>query len=122
MAEQRTTSASPLTDLLFEEAGVGRCLVAPDGTVVRANAEWLRSTGYTAGQVLGKDIIDLFPETRETALAMHARARAGERVEITRHAQHVLGRESWWGGQHRARADGGRGRASDHRAQGDAER
>ncbi len=40
----KATCTSSLTDLLFEERGVGRCLVAPDGTVLRANGEWLRST------------------------------------------------------------------------------
>ena len=98
MAEQHALVGAQLTDLLFEEAGVGLCLVAPDGTVVRANAEWLRSTGFTADQVVGNDIIGLFPETREMARELHARARAGQRVEVPRHTQHVLGRETWWEG------------------------
>jgi PAS domain S-box-containing protein len=90
--------ARMLTDLLFEDAVVGRCLVTPDGTVLRANAEWLRSTGFTEDQVVGADIIDLFPETRDMALATHARVRAGHRVEVPRHAQTVNGRETWWEG------------------------
>jgi PAS domain S-box-containing protein len=94
-------SSSPpqtLTDLLFENAGVGLCLVAPDGTVVRANAEWLRSTGFTEKEVVGENIIDLSPRTRDLALAIHARARAGHRVEVPRHAEIVNGRETWWEG------------------------
>jgi PAS domain S-box-containing protein len=98
MGDQHPVVGAPLIDLLFEEAGVGRCLVAPDGTVVRVNAEWLRSTGYTVEQVLGKDIIDFFPETRDLALATMARARAGQRVEIPRHAQRIDGRKTHWEG------------------------
>jgi PAS domain S-box-containing protein len=92
------STGSPLTDLLFDRAGVGLCLVAADGTVLRANAEWLRSTGLTTEQVIGSNIIELFPATRDTALAMHARARAGHYVEVPRHAQRVNGRETWWEG------------------------
>ncbi|OFX25737.1 MAG: hypothetical protein A2V77_05475 [Anaeromyxobacter sp. RBG_16_69_14] len=98
MAEERTSFSLSLTDLLFEEPGVGRCLVAPDGSILRANAEWLHSTGLSLDDVLGADIIDLFPETRDTALAMHTRARAGHRVEVPRHAQVLNGRETWWEG------------------------
>jgi PAS domain S-box-containing protein len=91
-------TARTLTDLLFEEATVGRCLVAPDGTVLRANAEWLRSTGLDEERVVGENILDLFPETRDVALALHGRARAGHRVEVPRHARTVNGREAWWDG------------------------
>jgi PAS domain S-box-containing protein len=98
VAELRATWTSPLLDLLFEEPGVGRCLVAPDGSVLRANSEWLRSAGFDLDEVLGADIIELFPETRDMALTLHARARAGHRVEVPRHAQRVLGRETWWEG------------------------
>ncbi|HET7928167.1 MAG TPA: PAS domain S-box protein [Actinomycetota bacterium] len=93
-----TRSASPLLDLLFDDDLVGRCLVAPDGTVLRANREWLRSTGFDPDDALGANIIGLFPATRDMALAMHARARAGHRVEVPRHAQIVNGRETWWEG------------------------
>jgi PAS domain S-box-containing protein len=95
---RRDLAASALADLLFDEPGVGRCLVAPDGTVLRSNAEWLRSTGFSLDDVLGADIIELFPETRGTAPAMHARARAGHRVEVPRYARRVHGRETWWEG------------------------
>jgi len=89
---------SNLTDLLLGESGTGRCLVAPNGIVLRANDEWLRSTGFTAAEVLGKNFIDLFPGTREVALEMHARARAGNKVDIPRHARRVQGRDTWWEG------------------------
>jgi PAS domain S-box-containing protein len=92
------TTPATLTDLLFEKTDAGLCLVAPDGTIVRANAEWLRSTELTEDQVVGENIIDLFPATRDTALAMHARARAGHRVEVPRHALVRNGRETWWEG------------------------
>jgi PAS domain S-box-containing protein len=52
----KTTTARTLTDLLFDRVAEGLCLVAPDGTVVRANAEWLRSTGLTEEQVVGENI------------------------------------------------------------------
>jgi PAS domain S-box-containing protein len=99
MPEMNTTWTSPLVDLLFEEPSVGRCLVAPDGRVLRTNSEWLRSTGFSLDDVLGANIIELFPETRDLALAMHARARAGKRVEVPRHAQQVQGRETCWEGR-----------------------
>jgi PAS domain S-box-containing protein len=98
MATQPTTYGPLLIDLLFEKADVGLCLVTPDDTVLRANAEWLRSNGFTAEQVVGENIIDLFPAARDTVLAMHARARAGGRVEVPRHAHQVSGRETWWEG------------------------
>ncbi|BDG06615.1 hybrid sensor histidine kinase/response regulator [Anaeromyxobacter oryzae] len=98
MTVRQELAASALTDLLFEEPGVGRCLVAPDGSVLRANAEWIRSTGFPVDEVLGADVIELFPETRDLALALHARARAGHRVDVPRHAQRVQGRETWWEG------------------------
>ncbi len=89
---------SPLLELLFEEAGAARCLVAPDGSVVRVNSEWLRSTGCTADDVIGVEALDLFPELRETAIALHARATAGHHVELPRHARRVHGRDVWWEG------------------------
>lgn len=98
MAEQRTTGDHGLTDLLFEKAGVGLCLAAPDGTVVRANAEWLRSTGFELAQVIGEDLVALFPDARDLALAMHARARAGETVSVPPHQVLLRGRPTWWEG------------------------
>jgi PAS domain S-box-containing protein len=96
MPVRHETAARALTELLFEEPGVGRCLVAPDGSVLRANAEWLRSTGLRLDDVLGANLAGLFPETRELALAAHARARAGHRVVGPCRAQPVNGHESWW--------------------------
>jgi hypothetical protein len=64
MYEQRSTCAAPLADLSFDEVGVGRWLVAPGGSGVRANEERLRSSDYTAEQVVGEDFIEVCPETR----------------------------------------------------------
>lgn len=80
MVEQRVPAVPALTDLLFEKAGVGLCLVAPDGTVVRANAEWLRSTGFTSAQVIGEGLQAVFSDAWDMISVMHARARAGESV------------------------------------------
>jgi PAS domain S-box-containing protein len=92
-----TTTWTKLLEVLFEDALVGRCLVAPDGSILRANSEWLRSTGFTR-DVVGVDIVALFPQVRDMAVAMHARARAGHHVEVPLHAQNVNGRETWWQG------------------------
>ena len=46
---------TPLLDLLFDEPSVGRCLAAPDGTILRVNAEWIRATGLALDQVLALD-------------------------------------------------------------------
>jgi PAS domain S-box-containing protein len=97
MAAAKTAFTSPLLDLLFENAGAGLCLVAPDGTILRANAEWLRSTRFTR-DVIGEDLIELFPAERDLALALHARARAGHHVDVPRHAVLRNGRETWWEG------------------------
>lgn len=99
MATGGDVFSSALLNLLFDDDTVGRCLVAPDGTILRTNAEWRRSTGYSAAEVLGADLIGLFPTTRDMALAMHARARAGHRVEMPRHMQRIRGIETWWEGR-----------------------
>ncbi len=98
MGTELAWGTSPLLDLLFEDPHVGRCLIAPDGSVLRANAEWLRSTGFALDDVLGVNIIDLFPETRDMARALHARVRASHRVELPRYAQRIDGPETWWDG------------------------
>jgi PAS domain S-box-containing protein len=98
MHETVRSDASVLLDLLFEDRAVGRCLVAPDGQVLRASSEWFRLTGLSPDDVLGADIIDLFPDTRDVALAMHARARSGHHVNVPRHAQRIGGRETWFEG------------------------
>jgi PAS domain S-box-containing protein len=87
-----------LLSALFEQAGVGLCLLAPDGTVLRASAEWLRATGCAAGEALGRRALDLSPEVRERLAPLHARALAGEKVELPRHARTLHGRETWWAG------------------------
>ena len=99
MPVAKTKTPPTLPDVLFDKADVGLCLVAPDSTVLRANDEWLRSTGFALDHVLGANIVALFPETRDKALAMHARARAGHHVEVPRHAQVLGGRETWWEGR-----------------------
>ena len=43
MSTLRITSTPTLTDLLFQRSEAGLCLVAPDGCVLRANAEWICS-------------------------------------------------------------------------------
>jgi PAS domain S-box-containing protein len=92
-----TVGTIPLLDLLFENAGAGLCLVAPDGTILRANADWLRTTGFS-DDVVGEDFVELFPGTRDLAIALHARVRAGHHVEVPRHAVSLNGRETWWEG------------------------
>jgi PAS domain S-box-containing protein len=98
MSVRHAAESTRLIDLLFLNAGVGLCLVAPDGIVLRANAEWLRSTGFSPDEALGADIVSLSPGTRDMALALHARARAGHHVDVPRHAQRIDGRETWWEG------------------------
>jgi PAS domain S-box-containing protein len=97
MGEQHAVGTQ-LVDLLFAEAGVGLCLVVPDGSIVRANAEWLRSTGRSREESIGRTIIEVLPQSREEAIALFARARAGHRVEIPRYRRRVGGRETWWEG------------------------
>jgi PAS domain S-box-containing protein len=88
-----------LLDAAFEHAGVALCLLAPDGTILRANAEWLRSTGLGAKDAIGADVLDLFPEVRRYSAALYARAMAGERVDIPRRATRFRGVEVWWEGR-----------------------
>lgn len=94
----RTTPWTALLDVLFDDPSVGRCLVAPDGTILRANSEWLRSTGLRTEDAIGADMIALLPEGRDAALAQHARARAGHTVQVPRYARRIDGRETWWDG------------------------
>jgi len=90
--------SSPLLSAVFERAGAGLCLVGPDGAILRANAEWLRATGFSAEDVAGRDLAALFPDTAPLIRALHERARAGETIAVPRHAQRVFGRETWWEG------------------------
>lgn len=62
-----------LVDLLFDEGGSGRCLAAPDGIIIHANAEWLRAMGLTPDETIGRDVLELFPEARQAALAVGSR-------------------------------------------------
>ena len=98
MSETDTRGVTALLDLLFEDPHVGRCLVAPDESVLRVNREWLRATGLVLDGVLGANVVDLFPDSRDVSLAMYARARAGHRIEVPRHVRLIEGHEIWWEG------------------------
>jgi PAS domain S-box-containing protein len=89
--------SSHLTDLVFESAGVGLCLVSPDGVVLQANAEFHRVTG-SAQSVVGKGVGDLFPGMRHPALSLIARARAGTTVAVPPHREENDGRPVTWEG------------------------
>ncbi len=97
--QERAALSTEVLGLLFARAGIGLCFVAPNLTVLRANAEWLRCTGYTAERVEGEDILAVFPDTREVALSLYERVQRGETVKVPRHGERVLGREVWWEGQ-----------------------
>jgi PAS domain S-box-containing protein len=100
----------PLTDLLFDEADVGLCLVAPDGTVARANDRWGEATGVAAARP-GSDALAALPPASEVALALRASLASGERAAIPLHARAIRGHETWWEGSVAPVAlDGGVGR------------
>jgi PAS domain S-box-containing protein len=90
-------ASPPLVDLLFERAGVGLCFVAPDDRVLRANAEWLRGTGLRLEQVIGGNIHDLFPGSRECGRAVE-QARAGQTIRVPPRSCQLAGQETWWEG------------------------
>jgi PAS domain S-box-containing protein len=96
--EANGNGSAGLLSAIFEQADAGLCLLAPDGTVLRASAAWLRATGCTREEALGRPALDLLPEVRERLAPLHARALAGEKVEVPRHARSVGGRETWWAG------------------------
>lgn len=83
--------------LLFEQAGLGVCLVGADGRVVRVNAEWLRGTGLPAS-VAGVGIDEVVPDVEDPIREACARARAGVRVDLPRRRVLVEGRETFWDG------------------------
>jgi PAS domain S-box-containing protein len=97
MGKARDVLSAELVDLLFEQAGVGLCLVAPDGTVARANAEWLRSTGRRAEEVIGAKALDVCAPALDRDV--QDRARAGAAVLVPRHPRRIGGRETWWEGR-----------------------
>ncbi|WP_242343856.1 hybrid sensor histidine kinase/response regulator [Anaeromyxobacter terrae] len=97
--QQQAAISAEVLGLLFARAGVGLCFVAPNLTVLRANAEWLRWSGYAAERIEGEDILAVFPDTRELALSFYERVQRGETVSVPRHGERVLGREVWWEGQ-----------------------
>jgi PAS domain-containing protein len=50
---------------------VAVCPLDPEGVVLRANSEWLRSTGLTEAQAFGRRIWDLFPAVPPLIRRMH---------------------------------------------------
>jgi PAS domain S-box-containing protein len=88
-----------ILELLLARAGVGLCLLAPNLTVLRANAAWLRLTGVGAEEVRGADALALFPDTRDLALSLYERVQRGETVNVPRHGERTRGGEVWWEGQ-----------------------
>jgi len=87
-----------LVDLLFEKADAALCLVAPDGSVLRTNPEWLRLSGRGAEKVVGENALELLGLSRDAAAGLLARARAGETVPLPRRALSDSDRVTWWEG------------------------
>ncbi|MBI2955607.1 MAG: PAS domain S-box protein [Chloroflexi bacterium] len=85
-----------LLSTIFQRAGIALCLLGPDNRVIAANVEWLRATSLQAEQAVGRNILDLLPDSRELMLEAQARALGGETVVVPRHAHRVAGRETWW--------------------------
>ncbi len=85
-----------LLEAIFGQTGVGLCLVGADSRVLMANEEWLRSTGLTAEQVLGIDILDLFPGSRQLVASVYASVRAGKKARISRLRHDFQHGEGWW--------------------------
>jgi PAS domain S-box-containing protein len=97
VGESNESGAGLLLDLLFEDPHVGRCLLAPNGIVLRSSRTWRRSTGLEREDPSGADVARLLADTPDEALEMLARARAG-RVEVPRRVGRIDGREWWWAG------------------------
>ena len=96
MGEESKTSI----DLDAQLSGPGaRCLVGPDGRVRDANDAWFSRTALARERVLGRDVIELFPEARSLFMAVHARVRSGHEVFIPMHAERIAHREFWWAGR-----------------------
>lgn len=88
-----------LTELLFEEPGVGRCLVGPDGTVVRANEQLRRLITASGDELTGADISRFIPDARGlTVAAGRLRAHPRVRVEIRNGVVRTPGGERAWSG------------------------
>ncbi|WP_242334808.1 MULTISPECIES: ATP-binding protein [Anaeromyxobacter] len=105
------TAADGLVDALFEQAGVGLCLVSAAGKVVRTNPEWLRVTGHLADEAIGREVAELLPWDRALTRALCEPLAAGERRELPRRPRIVNGREAWWEGRVTAvPLEGGTGR------------
>ncbi|ABS24247.1 multi-sensor hybrid histidine kinase [Anaeromyxobacter sp. Fw109-5] len=92
------TDTDPLLDILFAHAGIGLCLVAPDGRVVRANGDWLRAMGLSS-QAVGEDVLALLGEDGGLTSLLE-RARRGEPVELpSRRRIDQHGRSTCWEGR-----------------------
>ena len=75
-------AARELIDALFEQAGVGLCLAAPDGTVIRANETWRRAAGLPAEQVAERAALAPFPAWRHVVRGLDAGGEAGGPVPL----------------------------------------
>jgi hypothetical protein len=65
MSAASTTWTRPLLGLSLEDLPAGRCLIAPDGHLLRASAAWQRSTTFSSGESgLGSGCAPTGPETR----------------------------------------------------------
>jgi len=84
-------------ELLFEQPGIGVCLVGADGRVRRVNDRWLRGTGQPEA-VIGARLEDVAPDADDPLRTAWARALAGGRVELPRRRALVDGRETFWAG------------------------
>src|SRR5919201_6845470 len=95
LPQQEEPRLSSLIDALFEEAGVGLCLVAPDGHVVRANRAWLAMTGVDVDDAVGARFVDLMARDRDGARRALERAREGEVVPVPRRLVRLGNRETF---------------------------
>lgn len=84
---------------VFLAAGVGLCLLDPEGQVLAANEEWLRSAGLTSEMVLGRSIWELFPDSPAEIRRMHEEVHAGNWREVPAHRQLLGDREVWYRGR-----------------------
>jgi PAS domain S-box-containing protein len=94
----RTPASTSLVDALFDEPGAARCLVDEADVVVRVNADLCRYASLGHERALGAAIAEVLPVPPALVRGLFARARAGQRVMVPRHAQRVDGREARWEG------------------------
>jgi PAS domain S-box-containing protein len=83
-AERERASAELRTRLVFETASDGIMVAQSDGTIVDANRALERILGYGAGELLGRNVAVLLPESGHFDFeALHDASRAGVVREIT---------------------------------------